>query len=47
MKKYDFERFDDVYAATKACNENQQWHVVNIFPRTYYDIIVVYYTFEE
>ena len=32
MKAYFSCKFDSIYEAVKACDDNQNWNVVNIYP---------------
>ena len=45
MKEYFEREFESIYAAIKACNDNQDWNVINIYPTGWrHEVCVVYYT---
>lgn len=45
MKTYFSRRYDSIYWAINACNENQHWNVINIYPTGWkQEVCVVYYT---
>lgn len=45
MKAYFSCEFDSIYKAIEACDDNQNWNVVNIYPTGWrQEVCVVYYT---
>lgn len=45
MKEYFSRNFDSIYKALEACDDNQSWNVINIYPTGWRDEVwVVYYT---
>ena len=44
MKAYYSSEFDSIYKAIDACNENQDWNVINIYPTGWrQEVCMVYY----
>lgn len=47
MKTYYSREFDYLYQATRDCNDNQDWNVINIYPTGWrQQVCVVYYKIE-
>ena len=45
MKTYYSREFDSIDRAIRACNDNQDWNVINIYPTGWKQAVcVVYYT---
>ena len=48
MKTYFSIEFDSIYKAMEACDKNQDWNVINIYPTGWrHEVCVVYYTTEK
>ena len=48
MKTYFSIEFDSIYKAIEACDKNQDWNVINIYPTGWrHEVCVVYYTTEQ
>ena len=44
MKKYFYEEYEWIDEAIQACNENQNWNIINIYPTGWrQEVRVVFY----